>query len=72
MTGIVAHMKLSDVFFLKGYHKPRAFIASQGPLPDTADDFWRMAWEQKSSSIVMLTKEREGGRVSVFVFQRFF
>ena len=57
------------MIIFKGYHKPRAFIASQGPLPDTTDDFWRMAWEQKSSSIVMLTKEREGGRVRVLFWK---
>lgn len=38
-------------------------MATQGPLPDTVDDFWRMIWENGSSTIVMLTKLRENGRV---------
>ena len=49
--------------FAKGYHKRKAYIATQGPLPDTQDDFWRLIWEHKCATIVMLTKEKEGGRV---------
>ena len=29
---------------------------SKGPLPETLADFWRMVWEQRSSTIVMLTR----------------
>ena len=39
-------------------------MATQGPLPDTAAEFWRMVWELKCATIVMLVKEREQGRVS--------
>ena len=48
---------------LQGYHKCSAYIATQGPLPDTSEDFWRMVWEHKCATIVMLTKEKEGGQV---------
>ena len=51
-----------NILLLQGYHKRRAYIATQGPLPDTADDFWRMLWENKCATVVMLTKEREGGK----------
>ena len=54
---------LSPVYIPQGYHKTRAFIATQGPLPDTQDDFWRLVWEQKIRSVIMLTKEKEGGKV---------
>ncbi|XP_065596456.1 tyrosine-protein phosphatase non-receptor type 22 isoform X2 [Cyrtonyx montezumae] len=31
--------------FIKGVYGPRAYIATQGPLPTTVTDFWRMIWE---------------------------
>lgn len=39
------------------------YIATQGPLPGTIDDFWQMVWEQKVDVIAMLTREIEGGKV---------
>ncbi|XP_022804800.1 receptor-type tyrosine-protein phosphatase epsilon-like isoform X2 [Stylophora pistillata] len=44
---------------IDGYNKPNAYIACQGPVPPTFDDFWRMVWEQQSSTIVMLTNLQE-------------
>ena len=48
---------------MQGYDKRKTFIATQGPIPRTGGDFWRMVWEHKCATIVMLTKERERGRV---------
>ena len=50
---------------LQGYKQPRAYIATQGPLPGTTDDFWRMTWEQNSRIIVMVTQCMEKGRVCI-------
>ena len=49
--------------FIDGYKTRRAFIATQAPIPDTIPDFWRMIWEQESSTVVVLSRETEKGKV---------
>ena len=55
-----------DVIFspyIQGYGHTNVYIAAQGPMPNTIGDFWRMIWEHRLSTIVMLTKVTEGGKV---------
>ncbi|XP_072276040.1 receptor-type tyrosine-protein phosphatase U isoform X1 [Pyxicephalus adspersus] len=47
----------------EGYHRSNHFIATQGPKQDMIYDFWRMVWQEHCSSIVMITKLVEVGRV---------
>lgn len=49
----------------QGYRQKDAYIVSQGPLLHTIEDFWRMIWEWRSCSIVMLTELEERGQVCV-------
>uniref|UniRef100_A0A8C3P4Z6 Receptor-type tyrosine-protein phosphatase eta n=1 Tax=Cyanoderma ruficeps TaxID=181631 RepID=A0A8C3P4Z6_9PASS len=48
--------------YMPGYNSKKAFIAAQGPLPNTIEDFWQMIWEKSIYSIVMLTKCVEQAR----------
>ncbi|XP_041859186.1 receptor-type tyrosine-protein phosphatase eta-like isoform X4 [Melanotaenia boesemani] len=41
--------------FVPGGGSERDFICTQGPLPNTIADFWRMVWEQNVKIIIMVT-----------------
>ncbi|XP_077434565.1 receptor-type tyrosine-protein phosphatase T isoform X12 [Vanacampus margaritifer] len=57
------HSDYINANFIDGYHRPRHYIATQGPMQETVRDFWRMVWQEKSASIVMVTNLVEVGRV---------
>lgn len=48
-------------------HSKNTFYAS-GPKLETVADFWRMIWEQKTATIVMLTNLKERKEVSKRTF----
>ncbi|PIK38300.1 putative receptor-type tyrosine-protein phosphatase alpha [Apostichopus japonicus] len=42
--------------FVKSYEKKDAFITTQSPLPNTIEDFWRMIYDHKCRTVVMLNQ----------------
>lgn len=51
------------IFYLISVHILIVFLTLQGPLPETFGDLWRMLWEQRSCTIVMMTKLEERTRI---------
>ncbi|KAL0964895.1 hypothetical protein UPYG_G00274040 [Umbra pygmaea] len=49
--------------YIPGYTSPKEYIATQGPLPETRNDFWNMVLQQRSHIVVMLTQCNERRRV---------
>ncbi|KAM6040981.1 receptor-type tyrosine-protein phosphatase V-like isoform 3-T3 [Theristicus caerulescens] len=57
------HSDYINANFMPGYTSQQEFIATQGPLKKTIEDFWRLVWEQNICNIIMLTVCMENGRV---------
>ncbi|XP_030782259.1 tyrosine-protein phosphatase non-receptor type 18-like isoform X2 [Rhinopithecus roxellana] len=55
--------------FIRGVDGSLAYIATQGPLPHTLLDFWRLVWEFGVKVILMACREIENGRESRSVSQ---
>ncbi|KAI1266400.1 hypothetical protein F5Y18DRAFT_28460 [Xylariaceae sp. FL1019] len=48
----------------------KRYIAAQGPLPATFEDFWSVVWDQDVRVVVMLTAEHEGGQLKCHPYWR--
>ncbi len=49
--------------YISSKQSKQKYIATQGPLPDTIEDFWKVIFEQKIKCIINLTAENEGGLI---------
>ncbi|ESO83607.1 hypothetical protein LOTGIDRAFT_133136, partial [Lottia gigantea] len=49
--------------YIDGYDEKNKYIATQGPMPTTIDDFWRMVWSENCGKIVMLTNVLENAKI---------
>uniref|UniRef100_H2S5I3 protein-tyrosine-phosphatase n=1 Tax=Takifugu rubripes TaxID=31033 RepID=H2S5I3_TAKRU len=52
--------------FIRGVSSSTEYIATQGPLPHTLLDFFRMLWEHNTEVVVMACREFEMGKVTLF------
>ncbi|KAI1128208.1 hypothetical protein F5Y10DRAFT_179733 [Nemania abortiva] len=59
-TGACDYINASHIQASRSHKR---YIAAQGPLPATFDDFWSVVWDQDVRVIVMLTAEHEGGQL---------
>ena len=58
----------TNFFHSQGYKQRNAYIVTQGPLKNTAEDFWRMIMEFKSRSIVQLCSSIEEGEEKCYMY----
>lgn len=49
--------------YIEGWRNKKSFIATQGPLPATVQDFWRMIWQENCGVIINATQLEEDGKV---------
>ncbi|KAG1460466.1 hypothetical protein G6F56_005942 [Rhizopus delemar] len=58
-SGLLSQVSIETMRHPDTVDKTRRYIATQGPLPSTFNDFWKMIWNENSHVITMLTNEEE-------------
>ena len=76
ITRVKIHQKASDpdasyinANHVAGFQSDKEWIVTQGPLPNTIEDFWWLVWEYDCKNIVMLCNPIEKGRIKGVVFE---
>ncbi|VDD75864.1 unnamed protein product [Mesocestoides corti] len=54
--------------WVDSYRQKNAFICTQGPLQETAGDFWYMIWTYNAPAVVMITRCYESQRCKCFQY----
>ncbi|XP_063974883.1 tyrosine-protein phosphatase non-receptor type 7-like isoform X1 [Diachasmimorpha longicaudata] len=55
--------------YIRGFDgEENRFIATQGPLPNTVTDFWKMIWMDRVQAIVMMTRLYEASKTKCDVY----
>lgn len=52
----------STILFIGLGGMEKEIICTQGPMPSTTEDFWRMVWQEKCVAIIMLCRVIENGK----------
>ncbi|KAG1449700.1 hypothetical protein G6F55_010047 [Rhizopus delemar] len=63
LSGLLSQESLETKRHPERLQKSRKYIATQGPLPTTFSDFWKMVWDEDSHVVVMLTNEEELNKI---------
>ena len=53
--------------YVQGYKQNRSFIVAQSPMENTVRDFWRMIFNQRCATIVMLCELVENNQVISYI-----
>ncbi|XP_022082477.1 uncharacterized protein LOC110974871 isoform X2 [Acanthaster planci] len=48
--------------YIMGVNGKNVYVAAQGPLPHTVNDFWRLLWETGVEVVIMACNEYESGK----------
>ena len=65
LENVASHVLGSDYINANHIHVHKCcphYISTQGPLPNTVNEFWQMVWETETTSIAMTTNPIENGR----------
>ncbi|XP_048256052.1 tyrosine-protein phosphatase 10D-like [Haliotis rufescens] len=57
--------------YIDGYMDQTRYVATQGPLEHTKNDFWRMIWQLNTAKIVMVTNLMESGKLKCYMYWPF-
>lgn len=71
LENVASHVLGSDYINANHIHVHECcphYISTQGPLPNTVNEFWQMVWETETTSIAMTTNPIENGRPKCEVY----